>query len=161
FSITSLGVGIYLISTPELGREQIFHATCWFMATGVAAFGVAWALSGPLGVWFDAPGLPRYLPIFLASALLDRIEFVPERMLIRRLRFRWISLSRAAGELLFTGLSLALAARGVGAMSIAWANLARAALRVAAIVPAVSWRDWLEPHRLRMAALRPIIRYGT
>src|SRR5215831_10676902 len=43
FSVTSLGVGIYLISTPELSRDQIFHATCWFLATGVAALGVAWA----------------------------------------------------------------------------------------------------------------------
>ena len=161
FSITSLGVGIYLISTPELGREEMFHATCWFLATGIAALGAAWALSGPLGAWFEAPGLVRYMPIFVASALLDRIAFVPERMLIRRLRFRRISLSRAAGELLFTGLSLTLASRGAGAMSIAWANLARAGLRTAAIVPAVHWRDWLEPHRLRMAALRPIIRYGT
>src|ERR1044071_1180976 len=161
FSITSLGVGIYLISTPELGREEMFNATCWFLATGIAALGAAWALSGPLGAWFEAPGLVRYMPIFVASALLDRIAFVPERMLIRRLRFRRISLSRAAGELLFTGLSLTLASRGAGAMSIAWATLARAGLRTAAIVPAVHWRDWLEPHRLRMAALRPIIRYGT
>ena len=161
FSITSLGVGIYLISTPELGRDDVFHATCWFLATGVAALGVAWALAGPLGAWFEAPGLVRYMPIFVASALLDRIAFVPERMLIRKLRFRWISLSRAAGELVFTALSLTLAARGFGAMSIAWANLARAALRTAAIVPAVPWRDWIEPHRLRLAALRPIVRYGT
>jgi lipopolysaccharide exporter len=161
FSITSLGVGIYLISTPELGRDAVFHATCWFLVTGAAALGISWALAGPLGAWFDAPGLVRYMPIFVASAWLDRLTFVPERLLIRKLRFRWISLSRGAGELLFTALSLTLAARGAGAMSIAWANLARAALRCAAIVPAVPWRDWLEPHRLRWGALRPIIRYGT
>lgn len=161
FSITSLGVGIYLISSPTLGRDAVFHATCWFLVTGTAALGIAWALAAPLGAWFDAPGLVRYMPIFVASAMLDRLTFVPERMLIRKLRFRWISLSRGAGELVFTGLSLLLAARGVGAMSIAWANLARAALRAAAMVPAVPWRDWLEPHRLRMSVLRPIVRYGT
>lgn len=163
FSVTSLGVGIYLISMPaaELGRDEVFHATCWFLATGVVALAVVWLLREPLSVWFEAPGLVRYMPIFVASALLDRIVFVPERMLIRKLRFRWISVSRAAGELLFTGLSLTLAARGGGAMSIAWANLARAALRTAAIVPAVGWREWLEPHRLRMAKLRPIMRYGV
>lgn len=161
FSITSLGVGIYLISTPELDRAAVFHATCWFLATGSVALAITWALAAPLGAWFEAPGLPRYMPIFVASALLDRITFVPERLLIRKLRFRWISLSRAAGELVFTALSLILAARGVGAMSIAWANLARAGLRTAAIVPAVPWRDWLEPHPLRRAQLAPIVRYGT
>ena len=161
FSITSLGVGTYLLSNRELDRGEVFHATCWFIATGAAALAAVWAVSGPLGAWLDAPDLVRYMPMFVAGALLDRLVFVPERMLIRTLRFRWISLSRAAGELVFTGLSLTLAMLGAGAMAIAWANLARAALRFALIVPAVDWRDWIEPHRLRGPALRRIIRYGS
>jgi lipopolysaccharide exporter len=161
FSVTSLGVGIYLLSNRELGRAQVFHATCWFLATGAVALGVVWALSGPLGQLFHAPTMGRFMPFFVLGALLDRILFLPERMLIRQLRFRWLSLSRAAGELTFTGLSLTLAMLGAGAMAIAWANLARAALRFAAIVPAVHWREWIEPHRLDRGTLRSIIRYGS
>lgn len=161
FSITSLGVGVYLLSNPDLSRAQVFHATCWFLVTGAAALGIAWAASGPLGDLFHSPAMGRYMPYLVASVFCDRITFVPERMLIRKLRFRWLSLSRAAGELTYTALSLVLAVRGVGAMSIAWANLARAALRTATIVPAVGWREWLEPHRLRGELFRPILRYGS
>jgi PST family polysaccharide transporter len=160
FTVTSLGVGNYLLSNPGLGRAEVFHATCWFVATGVAALAVAWALSDAIGPWFDAPHLPRYMPIFVAAALCDRLEFVPERMLIRKLRFRWLSLARAAGELTYTGLSLGLARAGVGPMAIAWAYLARAALKLVAIALAVNWREWLEPHRLRMDTLRAILRYS-
>jgi PST family polysaccharide transporter len=161
FSVTTFGVGIYLVSNRDVSRAEVFHATCWFLATGVAALGAVWALSGPLGTWLEAPNLPDFMPWFVLSALLDRIAYVPERMLIRRLRFRWISLAKAAGELAFTGLSLTLAALGHGAMAIVWASVARAGVRFVGIVLAVGWREWLEPHRLHGETLMKIIRTGV
>jgi lipopolysaccharide exporter len=161
FSVTSLGVGIYLVSNRNLTRAETFHATCWFLATGGAALGIVWALGEPIGRLLHAPNLGRYMPLFVLSALLDRISFLPERMLIRKLVFRWLSLSKAASELTYTALSVILARHDFGAMSIVWANLARAALRFAAIVPAIGWREWLEPHPLKAHTLREIIRAGV
>jgi PST family polysaccharide transporter len=161
FSLTTFGVGIYLVSHRELTRAEAFHATIWFLATGIAAMAGVWALSGPLGRWVEAPNLDRFMPVFVGSVLLDRVTFLPERMLIRKLRFRWLSLARAAGELTYTGVSLTLAVLGVGAMAIAWGNLARSVLRFVAIVPAVQWREWLEPHRLRLATMFKIVAYGV
>jgi PST family polysaccharide transporter len=161
FGISSLGVGIYLLSNRDLTRAEAFHATCWFLSTGILALGTVWALTEPLAAYFDAPSLGRYMPLYVLSALLDRITFLPERMLLRKLRFRWLSLSRAVTDLAYTALSLILAAFGFGAMSLVWAYLARSALRFAAFVPAVSWREWIEPHRLRADTLRAIIRSGV
>jgi lipopolysaccharide exporter len=158
FTVTSLGVGNYLLSNPRLGRVEVFHATCWFVATGVVALAAVWAAASGIGPHVDAPNLPRYMPLFVAAAMCDRIEFLPERMLIR---FRWLSIARAAGELTFTGLSLGLARAGVGPMAIAWAYFGRSALKLIAVAIAVDWREWAEPHRLRMATLRSIIRYGS
>ena len=156
FGVTTFGIGIYLLSNRELTRAESFHATCWFLSTGVVALGTVWAVT-----WLVAPHLGDYMPLFVLSALLDRIVYLPERMLTRKLRFRWLSLARAAGELVFTGTSLVLAAYGYGAMAIVWAYFARSVLKFVAIVPSVNWREWLEPHRLRLATLRKIIRFGT
>jgi lipopolysaccharide exporter len=161
FSVTTFGVGIYLVSHRELTRAEAFHATIWFLATGVVAMAAVWALSGPLGRWVEAPHLDRFMPVFVASVLLDRVTFLPERMLIRKLRFRWLSLARATCELTFTGVSLTLAALGVGAMAIAWGKLARSVVRFVTIVPAVEWREWLEPHRLRLTTMFKIVGYGV
>jgi lipopolysaccharide exporter len=161
FSVTTFGVGIYLLSNRDLSRAEMFHATCWFIATGVVALAVVWALSGTLGAWLDAPTLARFMPLFVASVVLDRVAFVPERMLLRKLHFGRVSIARAAGELMYTALSLTLAIAGLGAMSIAWATLARAAIRCAITVSGVAWREWLEPHRLHLAALRKILRSGV
>ena len=80
----------------ELGPDEI----AFVVDKSLAALAVVWALSGVLGPRFDAPHVARYMPVFIVGALCDRVEFLPERMLIRKLRFRWLSLSRAAAALL-------------------------------------------------------------
>jgi PST family polysaccharide transporter len=159
-SVTTFGVGIYLVSEPEISRVETFHASCWFLATGAIALTVALLAGGPLGQWSGAPGLEAFLPVFLLSMLLERILYIPERILVRNLQFRWLSVARALGELTYTAVSVALAAQGFGAMAIAWGSLARSAFRFVAVVPAVDVRDWLEPHRLRLATLVRIVSYG-
>lgn len=159
-SVTTFGVGIYLVANRDVSRDETFHATCFFLLTGVLVIGLALALRGPLGQWTDAPNVGRFMPIFALSGLIERIAFIPERVMVRQLRFGWLSIARAAGEFTFTGVSIVLAAMGVGAMAIAWGNLARVVLRSVAIMAAVDRRDWLEFHRLRFATLYKIVSYG-
>jgi PST family polysaccharide transporter len=160
-TMTGFGVGIYLVANRDLSRAEAFHASCLFLVTGVVGIGAVWALAEPLAAWTDAPRLGRFMPIFVLSAMLERIAYLPERMMVREIRFRWLSLARASSELAYTGVSLGLAALGLGAMAIAWGNLARAALRCCATMPGVAWREWLEPHRLRLATAGKIVRYGV
>jgi len=159
-SVTTFGVGIYLVANAGISRAEAFHATCWFLATGVAALSVTMMLAGPLGRWSGAPGLAEFLPVLILASLLERIVYVPERILVRSLRFGWLSLARALGELTYTGVSVTIAAHGGGAMAIAWGSLARSALRFVAVVPAVDIREWFEPHRLRLATFLTIVGYG-
>jgi lipopolysaccharide exporter len=159
-SITTFGVGIYLVSNATLSRAETFHASCWFLATGVAALIVTMMLGGPVGRWSGAPGLAAFLPVLLVATLLERIFYVPERILVRQLRFGALSVGRAAGELTFTFVAVILAAHGTGGMAIAWGSLARSAVRFITVVPAVDVRDWLEPHRLHLATFLRIVGYG-
>ena len=159
-SVTTFGVGIYLVSNPGISRAETFHASCWFLVTGVAALAGTLMLGDPIGRWSGAPGLAAFLPVLILATLLERIVYVPERILVRSLRFGWLSCARAAGELTYTAVSVTLAALGGGAMSIAWGSLARSLVRLAAIVPAVDIREWLEPHRLRLTTLLRIVGYG-
>lgn len=160
-SVTVFGVGLYLVTRPSVTRAEVFLATCWFLGVGVAALAGTWALSGALGAWVGSPGLRRFVPVLVVSALLDRIGYVPERMAIRELRFARISLARALGELTYTAVSILLAFRGLGAMAVAWGIVARSSMRLALTLPAVGWREWLEPHRLRLATFLDIFGFGA
>ena len=160
-SITTFGVGTYLIAHRELPRSEVFHATVFFLATGAIALLVAVVLSEPIGRWADAPRLDQYLMPFLIGSMFERVTFIPERMLVRQLRFGWLSIARGLGELIFTGVSVGLAAAGLGAISIAWANLSRSVLKFLLVVPAVNLREWLEPHRLEAKTFKRIFSFGT
>jgi lipopolysaccharide exporter len=160
-SVSTFGIGIFLVGRPGLTRDETFHATCWFLMTGLLAMAAVLAMGGWLGSWFDTPGLSQFLPLLTIGMALDRIAYVPERVLVRGLRFRWLSMARAFSEFAYTGVSLVLAAHGFGAVAIAWGNVARSALRAVAIVPVVDWREWLEPRRLRLSTLRRILTYGV
>ena len=159
-SVTTFGVGIYLVANAEISRAERFTRAAGFFVDRRRCLAATMMLGGPLGRWSGAPGLAEFLPVLILATLIERIAYVPERMLVRDLRFGWLSLARAAGELTYTVVSVTLAACGEGAMAIAWGSLARSLVRFVAIVPAVDIREWLEPHRLHLATLFRIVRYG-
>lgn len=157
---TTLGVGMYAIAHRDITREEFFHATFIHIALGLLAFLVLTVLGKPLGPLFDTPDLDRYVPGLAVSALMDRIGFMPERVLIRELKFRRVSLIRSVSELTFTAVSVGSGWLGWAGMSIVFGNLARSALRTVCMASSVNITDWLQFQRLRLAVLRKISGYG-
>jgi lipopolysaccharide exporter len=157
---TTLGVGMYAIAHRDITREEFFHASFIHLALGLLAFFVVTLLGKPLGPLFDTPNLANYVPGLAASALLDRFGYMPERVLIRNLKFRRVSVVRSLSELSFTAVSVTAGWLGAGGMAIVFGNLARSSLRMLGMVTSVSLADWLQFHRLRMAVLRKIGGYG-
>jgi PST family polysaccharide transporter len=62
----------------------------------------------------------RCLTALVLGLVLDRVSYVPERLLVRSLRVRWPSVARALGERSFTVTSLATAMLGAGGRAVAW-----------------------------------------
>lgn len=159
--LSTLNVGNYLIAHPRSGRAEAFHATVVHVGLGVIAIGMVVALRDRLGPMFDAPQLGLYVPGLAIAVLADRISQVPERLLVRQLRFKMISLARTAGELAFIALSVGLVLAGSGAMALVAGNVARSFVRAGIVLGAVRWRDWTEPHPLSRGLLVKMIGYGT
>jgi PST family polysaccharide transporter len=159
--LSSLGLGQYLVSHPQAPRSVAFHATSFHVGFGVLALGVLGLGAGFLAPWFDAPGLVRYLPGLLLAALLDRVAFVPERLLVRSLQFRRLSLARSAADLAHTAVSIGAAAFGLGALSIVLGNLVRSSIRLVVFSASVSWREWLEPCRYSLRQTRELLAFGV
>src|SRR3954447_16349900 len=81
FSI--LGLGHYVASKPDGGDEAAFHSTLITMVTGVVAIGGTVILKNWLTRHLGTPGAATFLPGLAVSIALDRITFVPSRILIR------------------------------------------------------------------------------
>lgn len=157
----TFGVGMYLVANPKAGRDVAFHATVIHVGTGLIAAVAAVALCRPLAPVFDAPGLAQFVPGLALAALIGRVAFMPERVLVRQMRFRRIGMSRALAEIALPVVAVATARAGAGGFALVWGNLARSTVQLCAEAPAVSWRDWAQPTALHGATLRTLISYGT
>jgi PST family polysaccharide transporter len=158
---SSLSLGTYVLAHPKAGRDVMFHASVLHIGMGFVAFGFVLAGGHRLGPWIEAPGLGRYLPFIVLALALDRVSYMPERVLIRAMRFAPLSKARGLSELAYTAGSVATAVAGWEGMAIVAGNLARSALRLALIARLVNWRDWLEPVRLRLQTMNDMVRYGV
>jgi lipopolysaccharide exporter len=159
--ISTLGLGQYIVAHPHAERGLAFHATVLHVVLGILALGALMAVGDSFGPLLDAPGLIRFLPGLAVAAVFDRVAFVPERVLIRDLRFGAVSGIRTAGDVAHTLASVGFAAAGWGGMAIVFGNLARSVLRLVLFVAAVKRDDWLEPHPLSWTKARELLAFGV
>ncbi|HEV8547658.1 MAG TPA: oligosaccharide flippase family protein [Polyangiaceae bacterium] len=159
--LSTLGFGQFLIANPAAPRSTAFHVTVFHLVSGLLTLGALLLLGRRFGLAFDAPGMTRYLPGLVLAAALDRVGYVPERLLVRELRFGVLSLSRTVADLGYSLASIAFAALGGGAGAIVLGNLVRSAVRAASFVAAVKRREWLEPSPLTARETRALLAFGV
>lgn len=159
--VSTIGFGQYLIATPGAPRSLAFHVTSFHVLLGVIALGVLLASGGVLGPALDAPRMARFLPGLALSGLFDRAAYVPERILVRDLRFGPLSMARTVGDLAHSAVSVTLAALGFGGAAIVMGNVVRSGARMVAFVASVERRDWLEPCRLTIRQTRELLAFGV
>ncbi len=146
--VLNLGVGHYIVAKPSASRRVVFHATVFYLLSGVAIVALLLACRDHLGLLFDLPQMGRLIPGLALSLWLERMAFIPEKILIRDMRFRRLGLIRSLGELTYTLFAVVLAAAGWAGQSIVAANVARSLWRSAAIIGSAERRAWLSPYQL-------------
>ncbi len=162
---SGFGLGQFIASHPHASRRAMFHATFHFVVLGIVALGLAILLGRPLGALIHAPGMVRFLPGLAFAALLERVGTIPDRVQVRDMRFSSVSLQRSAGELVFSVLSVTLAASGAhrwwgGANAVVLASIARSGLRLLSFGATTARRAWLEPCRITWAETRALFDFG-
>jgi lipopolysaccharide exporter len=158
-AFTSFSFGQYLIAkraAPEVAAQAaIIH-----LGLGIAAMAVVYALRGPIGDLLDLPGMGRYVLGYAAANLvIDRVRYVPERLLMRSLRFRALATINGLGELSYIAAALATAPTW-GAPAVMFGAVVRSLLTSALFVYAAPRAEWLVRARLRAADVRDLIMYG-
>jgi PST family polysaccharide transporter len=124
--VTHLRFGQFLIAK-KAAPEAAYNANIVHITLGIVAVGGVVLLRDVFGPWFNAPRMARFVPGFALTALIERLAYVPERILVRDLKFRPLSIARSVGEIAYTTVSLATAPF-VGGMGIVFGNLVRSAL---------------------------------
>jgi PST family polysaccharide transporter len=159
--LSTLGLGQYLIAEPAADESLAFHAATYHLLSGLLALGLVLAGGRLLGSAFDAPAMTRFLPGLALAALCDRLAYVPERLLVRDLRFGVLSGARTAAELAYSVGTVLFAALGWGGAAVVAGNVARSLVRSSSFIAAVDRRAWLEPTPLTREKTRKLFAFGV
>ncbi len=157
--LLNLNFGQYLIAKRDHSEEVPFHATFLHLVLGVIMVAVLILFRAPLARLSHAEAA-AYIPGLAVAMLIGRFAYVPEKMLLRELRFRNVAVGRGISEILFTLTTLAFAQR-LGGFAIVAANLMRASFLTMAFAVQVPWRAWIKPHALRAATVKELVAYGV
>jgi len=158
---STIGWGQYLVSRPDAPPSAAFHVAAFHVSLGLLAL-IGLVLTGHwLGPLLDAPGMARYLPGLALGVFFDRIAFVPERLLVRELRFGRLSATRTAGDLAHTAVSIGSAALGAGGFAIVLGNVARSFVRMCVYVLSVERGAWLAFCRIDREQTRDVLAFGV
>ncbi len=157
---TQLGVQQYLAANPTSGREVAFHGGVLTLGAGLIGCAIVLALGGPIANVIGSPGIAHYIPGLVAAHMIERVGWLPRNVLVRDMQFRKVGMRAFVGEVTFAGVSVALAARGWGGDALLFANLVRAVVGLAYLVSVTSWREYLEPCRLKLETFRSMLRFG-
>ncbi|KAB2887395.1 MAG: oligosaccharide flippase family protein, partial [Kofleriaceae bacterium] len=155
---TSFAFGQYLIakkSTPDVA----FQAAVLHTAIGVVAMVVLVVFRGPIGRLLETPEMDDFVLYYAIAHVIDRARYVPERLLMRDLRFRALATINGSGELVYVAVALALAP-GFAEDAIVIAVLVRAVFNAGLYFAVVPRADWLVPSPLRADVVRGLFGYG-
>lgn len=158
--LSTLGFGQYLVAKPDASVSTAFHVSVFHAVSGLCALGLLLAFGGAFGDWVEAPGIVPLLPGLVLAALFDRAGFVPERLLVRELRFGALSVIRTAADVAYSVASVVLAAFGWGGAAVVAGNLVRSALRALLFMLSVKRREWFAPGRLSLRETRELLAFG-
>lgn len=103
--------------------------------------------------------MAHFLPGLALSTILTQASHVPSATLVRSLKFRVVALSRAAGEITFTVVSVA-SAPAWGAAAIVAGNLARALVTSSLLIARSSKAEWMHPVAVRWQTFREALAFG-
>jgi PST family polysaccharide transporter len=159
--LSTIGWGQYLVSKPDAPPSAAFHVASFHVGLGGLVFLLLILGGSRFGNWLDAPTLMRYLPGLVLSSFLDRVTFVPERILVRDLRFRRLSVTRMTADLTHSAVSITAAALGLGGTALVAGNMARSIVRLLLFVGSVETRSWLTPSRLDPRQIRDLLAFGV
>jgi lipopolysaccharide exporter len=156
--LTSFAFGQYLIAR-KASPAVAFQAAELHVGLGVVAMAALIAFREPIGDLLDTPDMGPYVAWYALAHLIDRARYVPERLLMRELKFRQLAMINGLGEVVFTGCALALAP-ALGPYAIIVGVLAKAAVTAAMFFAATPRRDWLVPAPLDRETVKGLFGYG-
>ena len=157
-TFTTLAFGQFLIAR-RASAEVAIQAMAVHVLLGVLAMVAIYPLRGALGDMVDTPTMGQYLLGYAIAHIIDRARYVPERLLVRALRFRMLATINGIGDIMLTVTAISTASR-FGAYAVVFGTLVKSVVTAILFFALAPRAEWLTRLRFRIADLRTLFGYG-
>lgn len=160
--LTIWGFGQYVIvkGRGDDEREVTWHCTVAHVVLGTIGLGLVAAFGGLIAPYLDATDAAIFVPGMALAIAIRRVGSIPEKLLVRSMRFRPIAAATIAGETTYAVTAVVLAARGWGGQSVVIANVVQSLIMTTVVAMATGVRSWTTPTPLRWGRFAHMARFG-
>ena len=154
--VGEFGLPETIVALRDLTGHQIAQLNSIAVALAVTCFGISCVLAFPLASFFRIPRLAPVVIVTCLALVALGVRTVPEALIEKDMRFRWISLVNAGCDIFAAAVTLVMAWRGFAYWALVAGNLAAIIARSILMV-----RE--RPHRFawpRLSSIRKELRFG-
>lgn len=154
--VSEFGVGIAVVTMPDLREEQREQLHGLALVIGVLAFVVGALCAVPLAHFFRAPDLPSVVLVQSVGFVLAAVQSVPGGVLQKRLEFKRLATIEVTRSLVASVAALGLAFGGFGYWTLVLSEVLAATVAALLFLRAA-------PQRMawpRLATIAPVVRFS-
>jgi len=157
-----VGLNQYVVGKSHENEDALFHVTVLHLVFGAAAMLAVLMFKDQLALFLRAPNLAEYLPGMVLVVSIRRFASIPNKLLVRDMRFKLTAIASAVGELFYIGIAIALVvSTRLGGHAIVIANIAQALVVASIEINAAGFSRWLSPKSWNWQRVREILRFGV
>lgn len=157
-TIREMGIGAYIVQEVELNTERFRTAFGISILLAAITGLLLAALAGPVGRFYDEPGITMVLYVVAGSFFLVPFGATTQSYLRREMRFKDIAVINTVSAIVQNASAILLAWQGQGFMSLAWSSLIGI---FATILCVVFYRPSTLPWLPSLAEWRRVLRFGS
>ena len=157
-SFRDFGAGQYLVQERELNTERIQAVWTLQLAIGVLLCLLALGASAVMPAFYREPRMREVLWVLALSYVINPFGSLTYAWLMREMRFELLTVMRLSGTLAGAAVSIGLAWRGLGPISLAWGTLTSVATNAAV---SMAFRPGSFPWLPGFGELRRVLQFGV
>jgi len=157
-TVRDLGVGQYLVLEKDLTTDRIRAVWAVQLGFGTLLAAAIYFASGPLSIFFSEPEVGTILTVLAVSYLFNPLGSITYAWLIREMRFEAIAIMRFSSTLSGALVSVYLAWKGHGPVSMAWGGLVSTMVNAAV---SIKFRPTDYPWLPGLREVRRVLSLGT
>jgi teichuronic acid exporter len=134
--VGQFGIPVTVVTLRDLTASQLAQLHTIAVLLGLASFGVSCALAYPISLFFKTPKLVPVVIVTCLALVALGMRAVPEGMLNKDMRFRWLSVVDGGCDVLSAIVTLVMAWRGFAYWALIIGNLVATTARSTLIAKA-------------------------